>query len=116
MKNLFSITLLFGVLFLASCSNEPTITDSLLDGDVIFDPSINNPEGYYISAKYPSPTQEDLDKHIIIAIHGYTATTFEWKEFVDWTNSTFNDTGSYRISQVLMGAHGTTYDDFKASK
>ena len=116
MKPIFNISALLFIIILASCSKEPAITNGLLDGDVIFDPSINNPEGYYISAKYPNPTQADLDKHIIIAIHGYTATTFEWQEFVDWTDDTYGDTGTYRVSQILMGAHGRTYEAFKASK
>jgi hypothetical protein len=34
-----------------------------------------------VSAKYPNPTATDLDKHIILAVHGYSATTFEWQEF-----------------------------------
>jgi len=92
-----------------SCS-DPTITDDLLDGDAIFDPSLYNPEEYLISAKYPSPTPEDLDKHIILAVHGYSATTFEWEEFKDWSVNP-----SYRISQVLLDGHGRDYESFKAS-
>jgi hypothetical protein len=66
-----------------SCS-DPAITDDLLDGNVIFDPSLYNPEQFLVSAKYPNPTA-DLDKHIILAVHGYSATTFEWQEFADWS-------------------------------
>jgi hypothetical protein len=36
-----------------------------------------------VSAKYLIPAT-DLDKHIILAVHGYSATTFEWQEFADW--------------------------------
>ncbi|HKO77634.1 MAG TPA: hypothetical protein VJU52_10470 [Flavobacterium sp.] len=93
-----------------SCS-DPTITDDLLDGNVIFDPSLYNPEQFLVSAKYPNPTPEDLSKHIILAVHGYSATTFEWQEFKDWSNES-----TYRISQVLLDGHGRDYDSFKASK
>lgn len=92
-----------------SCS-EPVITDDLLDGNVIFDPSIYNPEQFLVSAKYPDPTPSDLDKHIILAIHGYSATTYEWQEFKDWSSDP-----SYRISQVLLDGHGRDYETFKAS-
>jgi hypothetical protein len=61
-----------------SCS-DPAITDDLLDGNVIFDPSLYNPEQFLVSEKYPNPTASDLDKHIILAVHGYSATTFEWQ-------------------------------------
>ncbi len=82
----------------------------MLDGEVLFDPSINNPEDFLVSAKYPNPSAQDLEKHVIIAIHGYTASTFEWSEFSEWTTDS-----TYRISQVLLGGHGRTYADFKAS-
>ena len=82
----------------------------MLDGAIIFDPSINDPAAFLVSAKYPSPSAADLEKHIIIAAHGYTASTFEWSEFQEWSTDS-----SYRISQVLLGGHGTTYEDFKAA-
>src|SRR6478752_1819183 len=95
---------------LTTSCGEPNITDDLLDGNVIFDPSLYRPEEFLISAKYPNPTADDLDKHIILVIHGYSATTFEWQEFKDWSTDP-----SYRISQVLLGGHGRDYEDFKKS-
>jgi hypothetical protein len=32
-----------------------------------------------VSAKYPNPTATDLDKHIILAVHGYSASTLSGK-------------------------------------
>jgi len=104
---------LFFVCLLAALTNScsgPNITDDLLDGDLIFDPSLYHPEDFLVSAKYPNPTAEDLDKHIILVIHGYSATTFEWQEFKDWSTDP-----SYRISQVLLDGHGRDYEDFKKS-
>lgn len=99
----------FLALLFYSCG-KPELTDDLLDGPLIFDPSLYNPEEYLISEKYPNPTAEDLSKPIIIAVHGYSATTFEWQEFKDWSVD-----DSYRISQVLLGGHGKDYESFKAS-
>src|SRR5215831_15090208 len=105
---------LLAIIFLASlgnsCSGDPKITDGMLDGDVIFDPSLYHPEQYLVSAKYPNPTPEDLQKPVILAIHGYSATTFEWQEFADWSVNS-----NYRVSQVLLGGHGRDYKAFKAS-
>ena len=109
MKNSI-ITCLFLSVFFLSCDKSPTLEDYMLEGDILFDASINNPEEFLVSAKYPTPTSEDLDKHIIIAVHGYTASTFEWNEFNKWSKDS-----TYRVSQVLLGGHGTTYEDFKAS-
>lgn len=110
MKLKLCVVLLAGIL-LSGCDKEPLIEDNMLDGALVFDPSINNPEQFLVSAKYPNPSAEDLSKHIIIAAHGYTATTFEWSEFQEWSQDS-----SYRISQVLLDGHGRTYDAFKASK
>lgn len=104
-------TLLLSVSFGLTGCMEPDITVDLLEGDVLMDASINQPEKYLVSAKYPSPTATDLSKHIILAIHGYSASTFEWDEFRAWSDST----GPYRISQVLLAGHGTTYEEFKSS-
>jgi len=98
------------VALLLGCDKYPPIEDDMLDGNVIFDPSINNPEQFLISAKYANPTLQDLDKHIIIAAHGYTSSTFEWSEFQEWSQNE-----NYRVSQVLLGGHGLTYDAFRAS-
>jgi len=100
--------LLGGLVF--GCDATPPIEDYMLDGAIIFDPSINDPAAFLVSAKYPSPSAADLEKHIIIAAHGYTASTFEWSEFQEWSTDS-----TYRISQVLLGGHGTTYEDFKAA-
>ena len=111
MKSLLKLTALFSVLFFASCNKEPTITDAMLDGETIFDPSLYTPEDFLVSAKYPNPSADDLDRHILIALHGYTATTFEWQEFTDWSVDS-----NYRVSQVLLDGHGRDYPSFKASK
>jgi carboxylesterase len=103
--------LFFAMVLTTSCDKEPPITDAMLDGNIIFDPSLYNPDSFLVSAKYPTPSADDLSRHVLIAIHGYSASTFEWQEFQDWSTDS-----SYRISQVLLDGHGRTYADFKASK
>jgi carboxylesterase len=63
-----------------------------------------------VSAKYPNPTATDLDKHIILAVHGYYSYR-SGREFADWSAPS----SSYRISQVLLDGHGRDYESFKAS-
>jgi len=110
MNKALYLILFISSIFTTGCG-KPDITDDLLDGKIIFDASLYEPEKFLVSAKYPNPTTADLDRHILIAVHGYSATTFEWQEFADWTTPT----ATYRTSQVLLGNHGTTYDDFKNS-
>ncbi|MDB5239743.1 MAG: esterase/lipase-like protein [Spirosoma sp.] len=94
-----------------ACSSEPTITKDMLDGGTLFDPSIYKPESYLISKAIPNPTLEQARKPVIIACHGYTATTFEWDELRTWAAGRTD----FLLSQVLLGGHGRSYEEFKKS-
>jgi carboxylesterase len=97
-------------LFFSACSGSPIIDNStMLDGDQIFDPSIYHPEKYLVSQAIPIPNATQKNTPVIIAVHGYSATTFEWDEF-----RTYSDANAdILISQVLLGGHGRTYEQFK---
>jgi carboxylesterase len=96
---------------IAGCKKTPDIPAGDLGGGVIFDPSIYNPAAYLVSVSDSMPTPVQAQKPVIIACHGYTATTFEWDEFRNWSA----DSTDYSISSVLLAGHGTTYSDFKKS-
>jgi carboxylesterase len=97
-------------IFVFSCGKSPDIDNStMLDGDQIFDASIYHPENYLASIYLANPTTQQLNTPVIIAAHGYSATTFEWDELRTLANI---DTTFY-VSQVLLGGHGRTYEDFK---
>lgn len=98
---------------LSSCSKDdtpPPINNSVdLDGTLINDSSLTFPEKFLQSAANVNPSTWDLEKPVVISVHGFSATTFEWTEFREFSkskNSCFN-------SQVLLGAHGRDYADFK---
>jgi len=99
------------ILFLLSCGKNPVIEENMLDGDVIFDATLYDPDSVLISLSHANPSAADLSKPVIIAAHGYTATTFEWQEFRDWADGH----GDILVSQVLLGGHGLDYESFKAS-
>ena len=109
MKKAFSL-LVMAVVGLA-CSSEPKITKDMLDGGALLDPSIYKPELYLVSKAIPNPTPEQVRRPVIIACHGYSATTFEWDEFRAFLAGR---TDLY-LSQVLLGGHGRSYDEFKKS-
>jgi carboxylesterase len=105
------LTLLIIVSLGLSCAREPTISKDMLGGGTLFDPSIYKPERYLVSKAVPTPTPAQALRPVIIACHGYTATTLEWDEFRIWAN----DRTDFALSQVLLGGHGRTYQDFKKS-
>lgn len=105
------LTFVFVGLIGLGCSKEPAITDDMLDSGKLFDPSLYKPEQYLISKAIPNPTPAQAGRPVIIACHGYSATTFEWDEFRAYLG---NRTDLY-LSQVLLGGHGRSYADFKQS-
>jgi carboxylesterase len=106
-----SILVLLAVL-LFSCGKEPEVDGTMIDGDVIFDASIANPENFLLSQKITSPTVDQLATPVIIACHGYSASTFEWQEMADWIVA---ENKNVLFSQVLLGGHGRNYEEFKNS-
>ncbi len=116
MKQLgFVAVLVFGGLFFGSCEKEgsmPPINDSIdLDGKLINDSSLAFPELFLLSAKKITPSANDLQTPVYILVHGFSASTFEWSEFRDFAK---ND-GRFYTSQVLLGAHGRDYLDFRSA-
>ena len=95
-----------------SCNRSPSITDQDLDGNVLFDLSLYQPEKYLVSAYKPNPSDKEKQIPVLIAAHGYSASTFEWDELRKYADSVKS---GILISQVLLGGHGRTYEDFKNS-
>jgi len=111
-KNLSSRFLVMFLLVVSACSKSPEIDNAtMLDGDTIFDPSLYDPAKFLVSAAITNPTTAQKNMPVIIAGHGYSASTFEWDEFQAYCKTK----GDVLVSQVLLGGHGRTYEDFKSS-
>jgi carboxylesterase len=99
-------------LFTACKKSEklPPIDNTIdLDGTTINDSSLTHPEKFLLSVANPIPSIEDKSTPVFIAVHGFTASTFEWLEFKNFVKSN----GNALISVVLLGGHGRDYTDFK---
>jgi carboxylesterase len=86
-----------------------SITDDLLDGNVIFDPSLYNPEQFLVSEKYLIPQHQiwiNISSLLFMAIR---------LPLLSGRNLDWSAPSSYRISQVLLDGHGRDYESFKAS-
>ena len=110
-KNMFFRLSIISLVVFSSCSKGPDINNAtMLDGDQIFDPSLYHPEKYLVSVAYENPDAAQKSTPVIIAVHGYSSSTFEWEEF-----RSYCDAKNVLISMVLLGGHGRTYEDFKKS-
>jgi carboxylesterase len=104
--------LIFLFLAFVACNPVPKIDDAtMMDGALISDVSLHEPEKFLVSAALPNPTEAQKDMPVIIAVHGYSASTFEWDEFREFAD----ENGSFLVSQVLLGGHGVDYETFKMS-
>ena len=112
-RNILHSIGVFILITTVGCSKEgamPPINETLdLDGRIINDSSLLYPKLYLLSAAIENPTPADLKKPVIILAHGFSATTFEWQEFKEYSQITKD----FYTSQVLLGAHGRDYVDFK---
>lgn len=107
------IIIFLPLLMLAACNPQPDIDDAtMLDGTQINDLSLYNPEDYLVSLALPNPTEAQKNTPVLIAAHGYSASTFEWDELQEFARQD----GSFLVSQVLLGGHGRDFADFKAAR
>lgn len=65
-----------------------------------------------VSRRFTTPNSATLAKPVFIAVHGYTASTFEWEEFREYAEDSMK---SVHVSRVLLGAHGRDIDAFQSS-
>ncbi|MEI6753829.1 MAG: hypothetical protein WCK78_11785 [Paludibacter sp.] len=112
MKNLIYILSVLIALILTSCNPSPTLDDkTMLDYGQISYVNADSLSKHLLSEYLSNPTPIQLNTPVIIAAHGYTATTFEWDELHAYANAK----GTFYVSQVLLGGHGRSYPDFKKS-
>jgi carboxylesterase len=108
-KNIpFLITIILLISF-NSCNQTPAIDNSLLDSGTISYAIPDSLHKHLVSEYISNPTDIQKNTPVIIAAHGYTATTFEWDELRAYANKK----GTFYVSQVLLGGHGTSYANFK---
>lgn len=111
MKKYLSGLYLITFAFLVSCNPTPEIESDMLDSGQISYAIQDSLQKHLVSYYISNPTVSQKDTPVIIAAHGYTATTFEWDELRNLANTK----GTFYVSQVLLGGHGRSYEAFKKS-
>jgi carboxylesterase len=105
------------LLALSACQLNPVECDSecmasWMDGPGYDDPIHSGDSTFKLSTRIPVPDSITLQKRVVLAVHGYTASTYEWLEFRRFAEADTN----VLVSLVLMGAHGADIDDFKDTR
>lgn len=109
-KNIFPV--IFGfILVLSACNPTPEIDDTMLDSGKFSFAVPDSLQKRLVSKYIANPTEAQKNTPVIIAAHGYSATTFEWDELREYADSA----KTFYVSQVLLGGHGRSYKDFKNS-
>jgi carboxylesterase len=101
--------LLAALMMATGCNSPMEYEDDWLDGPAVHDPSLNDPD-YRLSTR-SGLTQQDRGRPVIIAAHGFTASTYEWREFRQYAEAN----STVLVSLVLLGAHGRSLDEFTGS-
>jgi carboxylesterase len=101
--------LLAALVLLGGCDSPVTVEAGWLDGPEVNDPSLTDPS-FRVSTR-PGLTSTDRSRPVVIGVHGFTASTFEWQEFRDHAESS----SPVLVSLVLLGGHGRSLDEFRAS-
>jgi carboxylesterase len=99
-----SVVLSSLVIATASACTPVEYEDHWMDSPSTEDPSLSD-SSYLLSTRIPAPTQKDLETPVIVAVHGFGASTYEWMELRDYAE----ERGVY-VSLVLLGGHGRSLD------
>jgi carboxylesterase len=120
-KRAFAIAALAAALWLPGCQLVETKCDEecqhdWLDGGGSKDPCLDSATRCLVSERLPAPTDAEKDSlGIIIAVHGFTASSFEWGEFAAFAADTAPEFPRVRVSRVVLGGHGRDLETFRSS-
>jgi carboxylesterase len=90
--------------------------DFWMDGPVVND-ACSQPgnDDCLVSKRIKDPDSLTKSQPVLIAVHGYTASTYEWLEFREFAEDSLRVDSAVNVSMVLLGAHGLDIDVFQSS-
>ncbi len=108
-------------MFFFGCSQQKTYEQGWMDDPNVLDPSLDAMPEYLVSNR--DVTTISTSNPVIIAVHGFTASTYEWQDFLEYVHPNFdsnqgatsNPNKNVYVSLVLLGGHGRSVTDFRGS-
>lgn len=107
---LLFVGLFFAVGYVAASFNSPVKYQSYwMDSVLTFDPALVD-SSYRLSTRVEKPTPKQLETPVLIAVHGFSASTFETLQL-----RLYLEKKGLLVSQVLLGGHGRSREALKTS-
>ena len=98
--------------FLRFFLGAPVLFEShWMDSPTTIDPALTDPKTL-ISSRLSTPTEAQKTAPVCVLVHGFSASSFEWQEFLSHANQ-WDDTVLF--STIVMGGHGRNFDSFKSA-
>jgi carboxylesterase len=90
------------------CSCGPQFEDTWMDSPETQDPALSDPS--YLASNRAIP-DDQLAEPVLLAVHGFSASTFEFGEL----HTRLQDEPGIHLSRVLMGGHGRDVETWRAT-
>jgi carboxylesterase len=81
-----------------------------MDSPTTMDSALND-SGALVSLRTPEPTDAQKRQPVCVLVHGFSASSFEWQEFLSYAKNQVNE--RVLFSSVVLGGHGRDYNAFK---
>ncbi len=108
-----TVLLAFAACQINSVECDQECIDFWLDGASVNDScSLPGNKTCLVSRRIEAPDSATRVKPVVIAVHGYTASTFEWEEYREYAEDSLK---TVNVSRVLLGGHGRDIDVFQSS-
>jgi carboxylesterase len=110
MKTTRPLLLACCAIMVGACGESPMeYEDWWMDSPAVQDPSLNDPD--HLLSSRAGMTAADRARPVVIAVHGFTASTYEWREFRMFAERE----SEVLVSLVLLGGHGRSVEEFRGS-
>ena len=107
------LSFLFSACEINSVECDQKCIDFWMDGPIVNDScGLAGDSTCLVSRRIPHPDSAAKLKPVVIAVHGYTASTAEWEEFRAYAEDSLH---TANVSKVLLGGHGVDIDGFQSS-
>ncbi|MDQ3001107.1 MAG: esterase [Fibrobacterota bacterium] len=109
-----AVLLIVGACQINKVECDQECLDFWMDGPIKDDSCVTD-STCRVSVRIPKPDSAQKKTPVVLLVHGYTASTYEWKEYKAYLQDTAKVEGKVNTSMILLGGHGLNIDEFRES-